>query len=137
MAPVHMAEKPSSISNTRASTDLGGMIHRGRTHPSRIGLNPAVTKAAVDLQNLSLDNMDETVAAALDSLREVTGCDCICIAQLSEDGATIEKINYSINMLAGCRPDGLAELAMRRDAVDARPSAAHAADRNPRHPQHR
>ena len=64
-----MAEKPSSISNTRASTDLGGLIHRGRTHPSRIGLNPAVTKAAVDLQNLSRETMDETVSAALDSLR--------------------------------------------------------------------
>ena len=112
MAPVHMAEKPSSISNTRASTDLGGLIHRGRTHPSRIGLNPAVTKAAVDLQNLTRETMDETVSAALDSLREVTGCDCICIAQLSEDGGTIDKISYSSNMLSGCRPDGLAELPM-------------------------
>ena len=102
-----MPDKQTATHATRASADLGDMIRRGRTPPSRVGLNPAVTKAAVDLQNLTAASLDATVAAALESLREVSGCDSICIAQLGEDGVTIEKISHATSMLAGCGPEGL------------------------------
>ena len=107
-----MPDKPSATNTTRASADLGDMVRRGRTPPSRIGLNPAVTKAAVDLQSLTAENLDESVTAALESLREVTGCDSICIAQLGEDGVTIEKISHATSMLAGCGPEGLVEQSL-------------------------
>jgi diguanylate cyclase (GGDEF)-like protein/PAS domain S-box-containing protein len=102
-----MTDKPPSTDTARASTDLGDLIHRGRTPPSRIGLNPIVTKVAVDLLNLTGEDLDQTVSGALESLRGVAGCDSICIAQISEDGRLIEKISHSTSVLSGCSPEGL------------------------------
>jgi len=107
-----MTDKLPSTDSASASSDLGDLVHRGRTPPSRIGLNPAVTKIAVDLLNLDEDSVDEVVAPALESLREVALCDSICIAQISDDGACIDKISHSTNLLSGCSPQGLVGLSM-------------------------
>jgi diguanylate cyclase (GGDEF)-like protein/PAS domain S-box-containing protein len=102
-----MTDTPPSNDTARASTDLGGLVRRDRIPPSRIGLNPAVTKAAVDLLNISADTIDQVVSASLDSLREAASCDSLCIIQLSPDGKEFEKISHSTSVLSGCAPEGL------------------------------
>jgi len=102
-----MTDTPQSNKTVRANADLGDMIRRGRASPSRIGLNPAITKVAVDLLNICEADAEDIVSRSLAALREAAGCDSVCIAQLSGDGRTIEKISHSTGMLSGCSPEGL------------------------------
>src|SRR5690606_19453831 len=50
------------------------------------GLDFQCTKAAVDLQNLRQADADETIAAALETLRCAAGADCTAFALLDEAG---------------------------------------------------
>ena len=107
-----MSDKPPSRDTVRANIDLGDMVRRGKTPPSRISLNPVVTKAAVDLLNLTEENADEIVGGALQGLREASGADSVCIARFGPDpdnpGVTaITKLSHSSSVLAGCSPEGL------------------------------
>ena len=98
---------PTAGDPVRSSAELGDIVRPGKTPPSPIGLNPAVTKAAVDVLNMSRDNVDAVVTASLNSLREVSRADSICIAQLEPGGRKIHKISHATNLLSGCSPEGL------------------------------
>jgi diguanylate cyclase (GGDEF)-like protein/PAS domain S-box-containing protein len=107
-----MSDRPPPRDTIRSNTDLGDMVRRGKTPPSRINLNPVVTKTAVDLLNLTEETADEVVADALKAIREVSGADSICIARFAPDpenqGAlSILKLSHSTSVLGGCSPEGL------------------------------
>ncbi|MGI9263754.1 MAG: hypothetical protein ACR2QU_02420, partial [Gammaproteobacteria bacterium] len=107
-----MSDKSPPQDTIRANTDLGDMVRRGKTPPSRINLNPVVTKTAVDLLNLTEETADEIVTNALKGIREISKADSVCIAQFAADpenpGAPqISKLSHSTSVLAGCSPEGL------------------------------
>ena len=51
------------------------------------GLDVAVTKIAIDLQNLDGKDADASLQRCLDSLLDAVSCDAVCIALTSADGA--------------------------------------------------
>jgi len=101
-----MSTLPPNGEAIRSSAELVDMVRPKKAPPSRIGLNPAVTKAAVDVLNMVGANADEVVTAALNSLRDVSGADSIVIAQFERGGTTIHKISHATNLLSGCSPEG-------------------------------
>jgi diguanylate cyclase (GGDEF)-like protein/PAS domain S-box-containing protein len=102
-----MSEQISPEAVARISADLGGAIRRNRAAPSRIGLNPAITKVAVDLLNLEPDNAEETLSESLEVLREAICADSVCFALLDDDGREFERVSHASSVLAGCRPERL------------------------------
>lgn len=64
----------------------------GRASP---GLDVAVTKAAVDLQNVTEATGEAVVASALATLRDATGADLSFLALLDEAGARFERVTVA------------------------------------------
>jgi diguanylate cyclase (GGDEF)-like protein/PAS domain S-box-containing protein len=107
-----MSDKSPPHDTIRANTDLGDMVRRGKPPPSRINLNPVVTKTAVDLLNLTEETADEVVTNALKGIREVSGTDSVCMARFAPDPENpgiraITKLSHSTSVLGGCSPEGL------------------------------
>jgi diguanylate cyclase (GGDEF)-like protein/PAS domain S-box-containing protein len=102
-----MSEAPSPESVSRISADLGGTLRRNRATPSRIGLNPAITKVAVDLLNIEPETAEQTLSESLEVIREAIGADSVCFALLTEDGAAFEQVSHASTVLSGCAPERL------------------------------
>ena len=76
-----------------------------RKEPLRIaGMDVLYTKIAVDFQNLTEDNWDETVDSCLLSLREASEADAVFLALMSDDDTKIEKIRQSASSQVECAP---------------------------------
>lgn len=103
-----MSEEPSPEAVSRISADLGTALRRSRAAPSRVGLNPAITKVAVDLLNLDPETAEKTLSESLEVIREAIGADSVCFALLTDDLAAFDRVSHASTMLAGCRPERLA-----------------------------
>ena len=103
-----MSEEPSPEAVSRISADLGTALRRSRAAPSRVGLNPAITKVAVDLLNLEPENAEKTLSDSLEVIREAIGADSVCFALLTDDLLAFDRVSHASTVLAGCRPERLA-----------------------------
>ena len=111
-----MSEEPTPESSSRIAADLGGALRKGRAMPSRIGLNPAITKVAVDLLNLEPETAERILSESLETIREAIGADSVCFALLARDGSVVEEVSHASTMLAGCCPERLK--GVRIDELD-------------------
>ena len=72
------------------------------------GLDVAVTKIAIDLQNLGHDDADASLQRCLDSLLEAVSCDAVCIALTADDAhgdsAHIERIFVAQSTFTAVNP---------------------------------
>jgi diguanylate cyclase (GGDEF)-like protein/PAS domain S-box-containing protein len=107
-----MSEHNPPEAAARVSADLGNAVRRSRAHPSRIGLNPAVTKVAVDLLNIDGENAESALSEALETLRSVIGADSVCLALIDGRRKAFDRISHASTVLAGCRPERLAGLKL-------------------------
>ncbi|MET0280178.1 MAG: EAL domain-containing protein [Steroidobacteraceae bacterium] len=62
---------------------------------SVLGLDVAITKAAVDLQTATADNLDSVVAVSLATLRDATGADVAFHAELDEAGHYFSRVTVA------------------------------------------
>ena len=102
-----MSEEHASEGVARISADLGAAVRRTRPSPSRVGLNPAITKVAVDLLNLLPENAEKTLSESLEVMRENIGADSVFFTLLTEDGAAFDRVSHASTVLSGCRPERL------------------------------
>ncbi|MEJ2522744.1 MAG: EAL domain-containing protein [Gammaproteobacteria bacterium] len=102
-----MTEHNAPESAARVSADLGDAVRRSRASPSRIGLNPAVTKVAVDLLNIDGLGAEGALGEALETLRGVIGADSVFLALFDARGEAFDRISHASTVLAGCRPERL------------------------------
>ena len=102
-----MSEEHSPEAVARISADLGSAVRRSRANPSRVGLNPAITKVAVDLINLDPETAEKTLSESLEVIREAVGADSICFALLTDGGVAFDRVSHASSVLAGCRPERL------------------------------
>ena len=72
------------------------------------GLDVVYTKLAVDLQNLPGGPGDPALAAALETLREETGCDGVAVLLLDPAGSRIGPVVAARGPFALCNPEVLA-----------------------------
>jgi diguanylate cyclase (GGDEF)-like protein/PAS domain S-box-containing protein len=108
-----------------------------------VGLDVLYTKLAVDLQNLPAAGAEPVLLASLDDLRDVVGCDAVCVALWDDAGDTIERVYSACGPFAPCNPevlqqeplaalpwlrDHLAHLRLASLGDTSRPTAAQAAD---------
>jgi diguanylate cyclase (GGDEF)-like protein/PAS domain S-box-containing protein len=107
-----MSQQHPGETAARISADLGAAVRRTRASPSRVGLNPAITKVAVDLINLDPETAEQTLSDSLEVIREAAGADSVCFALLTEDGAAFDRVSHASTVLAGCRPERLAGTRM-------------------------
>ena len=107
-----MSEDNSPEAVSRISADLGAAVRRSRATPSRVGLNPAITKVAVDLLNLDPETAEQTLSDSLEVIRDALGADSVCFTLLTDNGETFDKVSHASNVLAGCRPERLAGARM-------------------------
>jgi hypothetical protein len=107
-----MSDEQSPEAGARISADLGAAVRKSRPTPGRVGLNPAITKVAVDLINLDPETAEQTLSESLEVIREALGADSICFALLTDDGLAFDRVSHASTMLAGCRPERLAGTRM-------------------------
>jgi len=107
-----MSENNSSEAVSRISADLGAAVRRSRATPSRVGLNPAITKVAVDLLNLDPETAEQTLSDSLEVIRDAIGVDSVCFTLLTDDAEAFDSVSHASSVLAGCRPERLAGVRM-------------------------
>jgi diguanylate cyclase (GGDEF)-like protein/PAS domain S-box-containing protein len=101
-----MSDLSPTNNAVRPSEKLGDLLHPEDGQRARLGLNPAIIKAAVDVLNMDGCEIDQVLTVALNSIREASGADSIVIAQFEQGSTTIHKISHATNLLAGCSPEG-------------------------------
>jgi diguanylate cyclase (GGDEF)-like protein/PAS domain S-box-containing protein len=92
------------VDHTSTLTNLQQHLGSSRT-PG--GLDIAYTKIAVDLQNLSAANHDDCLSASLDTIRQGTGCDAVCIALFDPAGERVDRIHVSCDAFSAASPQVL------------------------------
>ncbi len=107
-----MSEHKPPEEAARVSADLGHAVRRSRASPSRIGLNPAVTKVAVDLLNIDGDSAESALSEALETLRGVIDADSVCLALIDPRGESFDRISHASTVLAGCSPERLSGIRL-------------------------
>ena len=86
---------------------LAPQFWSGRAERQGSGLDFAITKIAVDLQNLTESTAEADIRQSLDSLREATGADASFVAMLDEAGTFIEAVTVARASFAQCRLETL------------------------------
>jgi diguanylate cyclase (GGDEF)-like protein/PAS domain S-box-containing protein len=80
------------VDHTSTLTGLQKALKGSRTAGE---LDVVYTKLAVDLQNLTHENAEETIASCLDVIRESTGCDVACFATFDSESDQIGRVHFS------------------------------------------
>ncbi|HEY4366123.1 MAG TPA: EAL domain-containing protein [Steroidobacteraceae bacterium] len=96
--PVEVAIVPAGAGLFSQRVSAGG-------RRSKVSLDVLLTKAAVDLQNLPLENGDVVVKQNLEALREAAGLDAIFIAEFDSHGQSIERVLAATGLFATFNPD--------------------------------
>ncbi len=107
------------------------------------GLDIALTKIAVDFQNLDDADAARLIAEGVDTVRAGTGCDAVCVALLDAQGQRVQRVFAARDTFTGVNPEVLqgealaawpwlarsfAHLRLLGIADTATPTAAQAAD---------
>jgi len=80
------------VDHTSTLTGLQRALKGSRTAG---GLDVIYTKLAVDLQNLAEETSAEVIAAALDVIRDSTGCDVVCLGLLDDERPILQSIEFA------------------------------------------
>ncbi|MBM4197739.1 MAG: EAL domain-containing protein [Gammaproteobacteria bacterium] len=71
------------------------------------GLDIALTKIAVDFQNLDTPDPAQLVASGIETIRAGTGCDAVCVALLDEAGDGIQRVFAARDTFSAINPEVL------------------------------
>ncbi len=69
------------------------------------GLDIALTKIAVDFQNLDTPDPGELLTAGIETIRDGTGCDAVCIGLLDAAGEEIQRIFAARDTFSAINPE--------------------------------
>src|SRR5215469_10785307 len=103
---------PDKPADFTASDILSADAWTGRAARPFVGIDVVCTKIAVDFQNMRRDAMEECIRRNLELLRGATGADCVFLAALNADDATIADVQLARSAFAQCRPEGLTGAAL-------------------------
>jgi diguanylate cyclase (GGDEF)-like protein/PAS domain S-box-containing protein len=102
----------TSLAAAQASSATGGHVDLSRVlsgvgASSPIGVDPMLTKLAVELQAADLHDNDMTIRVALASLREMLQADAVFVALFDERREHIVNVRSASSVYAGCNPEVL------------------------------
>lgn len=95
-----------TVDHSSTLTGLQQLLGGSRTTG---GLDVGLTKVAVDFQNLDETDAVALVSAAVETIREGTGTDAVCVALLDAEGQGIQRVISSRATFSAINPDVLQE----------------------------
>jgi diguanylate cyclase (GGDEF)-like protein/PAS domain S-box-containing protein len=97
--------KPTGVGSPRSAEALFPS-HAGQPR-RKAGLDVLLTKAAIDLQNLSNEHADALLRLNLEALREAAGLDALLIASFDSEHTVIEHVVGATGLFATFNPETL------------------------------
>jgi hypothetical protein len=95
------------IPATGGHVDLSRLLSAATAQPIQIGLDPMLTKLAVELQTADLHGSDAGLCAALLGMRELLHADTVFVALFDEGRERVSRVLTASSVYAGCNPDVL------------------------------
>jgi diguanylate cyclase (GGDEF)-like protein/PAS domain S-box-containing protein len=110
-----MASNPTDTMDTVPRPAGGGLFgSRSTERRSKVGLDVLLTKAAVDLQNLTEFDVDRILRENLEGLREAAGLDAIFITEYCGERRSIERVVSAVSMFSSFHPEVLSGEPLER-----------------------